>query len=94
MGSLAEGALIFPEPFDLLTSAALARNGARRREAEVLFAATRAGMVPHYRVSVTEELAGSAETREVVNCVLTDRKVVAAMLMDLAEQLLEDEQEV
>ncbi len=85
IGALTEGAYRFPRPFDLATSAALADNDLSGPPAESMFGAVRARTPARYHIAVTE-VAG-AQRRVVVDVVL-DQQVAAALLGDVADQLL------
>lgn len=92
VGSLTEGAMCFPVPFDLASSVALARNAISGDDAVDQFHLNRQEPVS-YRLLVVEQVIGdpSVPGREVLNCVVQDRRAAAALLGTLAEELMDDE---
>lgn len=94
IGSLTDGALLFPPPFDLASSAALARNATDGSDAVTQFPLNRTGT--QYRILIVEEPVDGTtgiEPRDIINCTVQDRHAAAALLGTLAEELMLDEDE-
>lgn len=91
VGTLTEGALRFPAPFDLAASAALADNPLTGTTAERLFEAVRAHLSRRFHIQVHEVIGDAPEPwrREVVDCVC-DPAVAVALLLTVAAELHPD----
>lgn len=86
ISDLADGNLMFPAPFDLASSAALAANVDSGEIAEKLFAVT-AQRDTGYRVVIYATAPG-VEDREVVNTTVTSTGLLLVLLDELIEEKL------
>lgn len=89
MGSLCEGGALFPPPFDLQSSAALADNEVDGTVAVELFQAVRSHTRRRFHLQITEVVEapdGQITSREVVNTTLGKDSAVA-LLADTAADL-------
>lgn len=91
VGSLGNGSLLLPPPFDVTTSAALAANRSKGEEAVRSFATTRAGMRRSFRMQIHEVVEGSDDIapREIVSTV----QARLADLLEIAEALCMEQAE-
>lgn len=85
VGSLADGALIFPAPFDLATAAGLAANDIDGADAVDVEAATRGEIGLHYHVQITQIVDGRPDLRRpVVDTTVADPRLLRSLLGDVA----------
>lgn len=82
--SLAQGNLMFPPPFDLASSAALAANDDLGEIAEKLYEVT-AQRDTGYRVRIHATAPGVPD-REVINCTVTSTPTLIALLDTLIDE--------
>lgn len=90
---LAGGELLFPRPFDVLTSAALAANTTCGDDAEAEFAEAVAEGRRRFRIRVDEIVPGSADGREIVDCEVEGVRITIAVLRSLICDLRVQERE-
>lgn len=86
-GSIVRGALVFPPPFDLATSAALAVNDETGDIAERLFEIT-AQKHSKFRVLITE-IADGVDDQEVINTTVTGQQLLITLLDEFINELAE-----
>jgi hypothetical protein len=91
VGAVTDGEMTFPVPFDLRSAAALAANDSSGAYAIKLFNFLRSVSTPRYRIQFTE-LAGddAVVERALIDCVLDNPVVAAALVGHLAQQLTKD----
>lgn len=92
IGALAEAAAQLPEPFDVVTSAALGDNDRAGDAAVALFDAMRKQTAVRYRIQVHQVADGvdGPVERELVNTIQPG-DVAAALLADMAQYLEEND---
>lgn len=86
VSALADGELTFAPPFDLATSAALARNIDTGRIAQALFDATQTRDTA-YRVTIAAISPDDELAREIIDTTVASTRLLVALLDGLMEEL-------
>lgn len=87
MGALAEGALVFPSPFDASSTVALGRNFCRGERAVTVFETERATLTNRYRIQISEEFDDEPLRREVMNVAHDDPRILIGMILSFVQEL-------
>lgn len=83
VGSLTDGALMFPAPFDLVTAAALAGNDIDGEDAVTVAEAVRGSVDVRYHVQITQVVDDQPDLRREVIDAVVDTDQLRPLLRDV-----------
>lgn len=82
VGTIADGALVFPVPFDLASAAALAGNDIAGEDAVCAASAAHTGTTIRYHVQISQVVDGQSDLRREVVDAVVDQDQLRPLLRD------------